>query len=612
MKKIAFLTLLGFLSSSLVACNPASSSLDAEKPTLPNGNVEITDDTDEDSPLHAGVPTGGELPETRTFQVASMSGLVQGEVIDLNDYVTVIPGQDETTKEQTQLYYDYDILTDDVNLPVVSTYNDEPTKPTLYKSKKLILQRPGRAVIRLFSLEANTLLTFDVAPSPEFDDVLNYFEEHNLSEYTVEKGFTLNSDMTVTPSEATPTLYKTNNYIYYPESYNGYVFNNRTLVGYPFMLDGVSDEYADTFVALPNGDYDTMTTLSQFRNMYPSLSNFFTAGNLQYNPTLESLFGEKYRFAFPYLDENEDAFLNALSCLGLSYQRILNGSYFYTVYLVPIIDNDELSIYTVSTNSSGSALLEGPYIIDSQPDGIKVLDDFVFGDAPTRAVSTDPITDKLNSNLNNYTAHITGQYYDIHTGEEIAMPEIYDGYLPNFENTTKTTTDAFETNLFNEMDSSYEFSHAIFRNEDGRVRLYEVEDSGDVIDQGLYGTAVDTSWQITDTLSGSSPAQMFNIANFRNIVYFMKDETTYVTSPMNEYGAYGPLRVFIRGLGAPYLVNDASPFYYYIENAYIELDIGATASDDITGRIEIKLPVDDDYVNYVFNFSIYDINATTI
>lgn len=612
-KNLLALALL--LSLPLTGCDTLSPS------SLENGETETGEQDEVVTEGKTASPTLGEteLPETRTIVFAPMEGLVQGEVIDLDDYVTIQPGQDESEREKTQLYYDYDILGDGVNLPVVSTYDDGSANLSLYKSKKLVLARPGRAVLRVFSRNSSAILTFDIAPSKDLQDLLTYFQERTYSQYAVAKGFTLDSStLEAKPASLENFLYKTDNYLYRSDSYQGYIFNKKTQLGYPFHLDGTTEEDASSFIPLPNGSYNTATTLSQYRNQYPALSIYFTSDNLQYIPMLESLFGSKFKFAFPYLDENATAFQNALTSLGLSYSRILGGRYYYTVYLVPVIDEDEdLDIYTISSTTSGNALLEGPYIVDDTPDTIAVLDDFANGDAPVLAGTTDEITGKINStNLENFTATMTGQYYDIDSGEPIDVPNLYEGYLPNFENETKTTKDAFETHLFSEMDSSYDFDHAIVRNVqengDASVHLYQVDEDGEEIDQGTYGLGTDTDWRYVDSLSGSSPLQMFSLSNFRNIAYFQTDDSTFVTGPMNEDGAVSPIRVLIRGLACDGFVDSSSPFYYYIDNASLTLDIGKTLTDAIHGNIVTYLPVDEDYVKYVIDFTIQDIGTTTI
>lgn len=609
MKRIHRILLSSFLLTSLVSCGTTPSLTTSPTSSVTTKPTSLTTQSTPSSPSSIEV-------KQRAIAVKDFGTLVQGQTVDLSDYISVTPGSSDDPSKPIE--WDYEILSDEVSLPVLQTVSSKDL--SVLKSKKVELTNPGHAVLIIHSGDLSKLVTFDVKEDEGYAKLLATFKEANYKSYTVNKGFTIDGDNTVTASKATPIFYKGERFSYSPLTGNGIAFHKSNDLGYNFYLDraGGRDE---TFAALPNGKYNKVTSLSSFNTTYASLSTYFNSSTLTYSSLLERLYGKDYRFGFPNITSTSSKFVEALTALGIPSTQVINGTTFGAVFIIPKVDESgTISLYIVLSDTSYTTLiLAGPYTITSiDQTSIPAVEKFIAGKLPQLTTSATPITTKLQK-VSSYTATTKAEYLDL-DGNVVAdkdLPMAYVQANPAFVNVQKVTEDALETTLFKAINSSATFDHALLKNvkkgSSTRIELYSIDKSGNLKDQGEYESSSSSGWKGDSSLNSANPSLLFRDSNFLNIAFWVNSDGSYLTGPINNLGTEGTINALMAGLVGSLYSNDSSAYNYFASNSVLHLDIGKTSTDDVTGDIRIRFAYSDERVyTYHFSFTISDINQTVI
>lgn len=544
----------------------------------------------------------------RHFVLKEFNNIKQGTIIDLNDFVSVVPGTNESYEERQDYNFDYEIYSDESSSALVSTYSETTSKPSIYKSKKLVISKPGYQVLKLTSRDLEQYISFEIQPDEAIDQIKGFFDEHGEN-YKVLQNFNIDSSLNVTEVEnGEPILYKGENFYFNASSHYGYIYHSFNNDGYPFLMDSL--DKVDTFKLLPNGLYTTTKTLGDFESTYPNLNTYFTSSNLEYTPYLEETYGEEYKYAIPYNSSTKTLCTNIFTSLGLSYSQVINSSYYYNVYIIPVVKNNKVNIYTLAMNTTYRRVLEGPYVLDDISDlNVQPIEDFLTDEVPNNDIAAgNTIATKL-SGMESYTVDSTIEYLDM-SGKIVDTPSSIQSWLPSGDYSLKVDlTNGIETNFFHFIDQSSEYSsltNAILLNKDNTTILYDTS-SGTATEVGTYYNKV---WTSDSDLNLYRPTVGFQASNFRNASYY-NENGLYLTGALNDSASVSAMTSILGSLTCDYFANSSSPFYYYSSYAYMTINLGDTLTDDVNGDIYAYFPLNNG-VKLHFNFKISNINNTIV
>ena len=554
-------------------------------------------------------PTNEKLPidsslKVRHFEVKNFEGLMQGEIINLSDYVEVVPSIYETNNSGSDLDFDYEILSPEDEEPLVESYTPSNSLPSLKKSKYLALNRPGQAVIKLTSEGSYKVMTFNIAANPSYETLVNYFENNSFTNYTIAKGFELSASGEAVSIKPNNTFYKGENFMFDATLHQGLSANKDGNIYY-FFANSLDSE----FKFLPYGkDEDKIEKKNRFNASYPSLSLLFNSKSLTYNPLIERLYGEDYKFVLGYSTQNSKLFDSALRNLGLTRTRSMNNETVFTYFIVPVLKNDSISFYTISMGATSyKRYFEGPYkLIDVGTTSNKKLDEFYNSKGYTYLTNSELVN---FTSINSFTASGKALLKDMNGNEVKEIPDIFQNEITLGETLTKATNNAFESNQAQYIDDSLGLSHVIFKNNDNHISYYDASKTTPIL-KGTYGKGND--WKEESNIGVYSTifdsTTLFTSAN-----YLKLDEDKYRVATYKDDFGYYPIEYLMGGLnGARNITND-SLFYYYSVYSYLDLNISSNWKDDgFSGEIHEYVIADEIYYEYVFSFEIKDINNTMI
>lgn len=570
-----------------------------------NSNV-----TSESSP--SDVPNQSTATERDSFSVKDFGDLVQGQRINLRDYISIV----DSKGQEKNVDWDYDILSDGQSLPVIETVNSSSLE--VNKSKTVELTGAGHAVIRVFSGELSKLVSFDVSEDQDYARVIKAFQDTDFKSYTVNQGFEIGSDLKVNASTPTPTLLKGEDFAYYPEGGNGIAFHKSNSYGYSFFLDGASGK-DDTFLAVPNGKYEDKITLSQFNSSFKPLSSYFNSSTITYSSFLENLYGDDYRFGFPNLSSNSTVFSATLNALGISQTQAINGTSFGVVFIIPKVDDQgNVSIYTLLSDSSyTNIVLAGPYTLSNvNSTTLAPVEKFVNSKLPQTVNDASAITNKLQG-LNSFTATTKAEYLDLDGNvlDSKDVPTMFTEVNPVFTNVLKVTDDAIETSIFKAIDSSSKFDHVILKDtkegDSTKIKQYSVDEKGKATDEGYYNSSF-SGWKQDSRLNNSNPSLLFRDSNFLNTAYWKESDGSYLSGGLNDAGETIGVKALMAGLVGPVYVDSDSAYDYFAKYSSLRMNIGKTNSDDVSGEVKMRFVGDGKIYIYHFTFDITSLNSTTI
>ncbi len=557
-----------------------------------------------------GASSSNETEES-SIVVKDIQNVTTGTTIDLKDYVETPLGESWT----------YELLTDSVHLPSASIEAEEA--PSLEQSTKLLAIRPGRVNFKIKCGEKTKTGYFDVMASSEMSALVSTFQETVLTNYTSVKTFEVDSDYNLKNlSDGEALLYKNEDYVYHPSSYYGEMIHKKDHQGYYFQLNGVEEKYENSFRALTNAS-DSPLLETIFRNTYQALENYFTLDSLRYYEASKTFIGDEFAYALCYEEETKNVFLNALTNLGLSYSHTVNGTSFYTVAIAPKVENGLFSFYTLSATYSGYALTEGPYVLKGVGSTkISAVDDWVNSNSSMVYANNASINNRLDG-ITSYTATFNGQYEDL-DGNKIDVPEYFASSLPEIHSTLKWNDRYFYSDNMNLIDGRKENKVLLENgtlNGENTVIRYVLNDEGKYVSKEKYGKDATSSYELTDWKNGQTfscylPLNVFRDSNWKYASIEDKGNSNYFLSGFNDSIGKHVIQYLLGGISAYPCFNDASAFYYYGEYATLDLHLGKTLTDEITGEAYTRL-IDGScspqkYYIYHINFEITDINSTLI
>lgn len=593
-KNLSSFILLAMVSGLVLAsCND----------NLPQGSTEITSGSN--SPISE---SNGD-----SFSVKDFGTPVQGQRLDLSDYISVVDSQGNARSVD----WDYDILRDGTSLPVIETVSSSDLN--VKKSKVVELTGAGHAVIRAFRGPLSRLISFEVQEDVDYARVLNAFQDTDFKSYTINQGFSIGADLKVQASSPSPILLKGEDFTYSTNGASGLAFHKSNGYGYPFFLDGVTGK-DETFLAVPAGKFEDKETLSQFNSTYQPLSSYFNSSTVVYSSFLENLFGKEYRFGFPNLESNSNLFSSTLNALGIAQTQAINGTTYGVVFLIPKIDEGgNVSLYTLLSDSSyANVFLAGPYTIsDVDSTTLAPVEKFVHSPLPTSVSDASAITNKLQG-LKSYTATATAEYLDLDGKvlDSTEVPAMFTDVNPTFKNVLKVTENAFETSLFKANDSSTPFDHVILQDiqEGGttKIKQYSVDGNGKATDQGYFNSVSSSGWKQDFRLSGSTPSLLFRDSNFLNASYWIESDGSYLSGGLKDAGETVGVKALMAGLAGPLYVDASSAYDYFAQYSWLRMNIGKTNADDVSGEVKMRFMGNGKTYVYHFTFQISSLNSTTI
>lgn len=598
MQKITFLLSLASLGMALTACQ-----------STPKASSE------------ASTPSSESTSEvTNTFEVADIPDLTLGDTIELSDYVTVPDGG----------VWEYAILSDTAHEDVLSVLS--ASAPSLTASTHLQAIRPGFATIRFTYGDEQKVVTFQVKPSEAFTSVTNYIADNlTQSNFTVERKFNLSAAGVVSAGDA-PVFYRNENYFYYPDTYYGLAMNKASNQGYYFQLNGADAAYASSFRVGVTGTYpsDEMVTRDTFEAKVPAPATYFTADNFVYNPKIAQYFGDKYAISLSYDADHADIFTAARNLFGISSYRIFGSTYYWPAAFCPVMENDVLSFYVVygrsQTTVASTSILAGPYVFSNiGGTSISVVDAFYEGAAPSALSSNDSFLSKT-ANIESYTTSCEGHYEDL-DGNRIDAPSYFSSALPELSVKTRVQVGVgFETNRMDLIDKGNDTHVLLYDGKDGDRNVcykYVLNDEGKYTAMSAYGkdpnsSGVITKWESSSTFSTYQPTIVFrkDTWQYPKFVAVPGEENTYELMAWNDMIARSAIDALVAGVAGEPIASNSSPFYYYGVYQYMKINVGASATDDITGEIYTRV-IDsssriDHYYIYHLTFAFTNINSTNI
>lgn len=551
-------------------------------------------------------------PLERTIEFNGLPSLKQGDILNLDDYVKVIPGLKETDEEREDLSFTYEILEDDVHISPVIEYTLD-SGPSILKSNKLALVRSGYCVIEVQSGDAVSYLELNIEQESSLDEIENYFS-NEFSHYEMYKAFEYVKNEGSVKKDEELYFIKDNNYFYYVDSCYGIYIGSDGL-GYYYILNSIENQ--DSFKVCPTGQLATTISKSSYDNTFGTLSSLFKAENLEYVPGIDYLFGKDYSFAIPYYEKNETEFIQILSSFGLSYSHYVNSVRYYTTYVIPKLNDDVMEIYTISLTSTGSAILEGPYIIKEEKNyTLEKVEEYT---EISCTLITEPI-DLLNkfTSITNYTSEVSGYYRDI-KGNKIDDPTYFASSLPSLEMTNKFSSTAIESNRFDYLDGGSD-QNVLIKEEtiNGSTVVNKYIKDGDTYSlSGEYGNDPQSKTEVKKLSSSTTfkeymPTSNFKESNFKYPVYLKEDSNTYKVAGFNDTYAKSLIKLILKATGCYSLQSSGTPLAYYIAYSSMSINLNLEDKTKINGEINTIL-VDSsyNYYEYHYEFSIYDINETT-
>lgn len=552
----------------------------------------------------------------REIKVKDFGSFKQGDVVDLSDYVTIVPGSEESETEKLDLSFTYDILSDGAHLSTLTVEDSET--PSLYPSKRLVCVRKGRSVLRLSSGEVSKIAYFDVEAGEEAKKIASFFDGGAFDSYTVSKAFSVGTNFSMVSDEESLTLVKTPNYVYYPSSQYGLEINAEDGNGYYYSLASLTSSPKLHL----NGSYNTVVNLSSFKDSFIPLSTSFALDGLTYFPALNQVSNGKYSYCIPKTTATSSSFALTLSALSLTSTVSLNGYSFTRVGLVPeVCDDGSLKIYALDTNSSLGSLIEGPYVVKKvASDVIAGVNDLVNAPAPSPLdLAGNDYFMPYFSSITNYTVKTTGFYEDLE-GNKIAVPDYFSTALPEISIEMKVTEDALESTSFNLIDGGEETHLAIVDEMmDGALltNKYRVNDDGTYTYVSSYGKDPSSGvkvagWQTSKTFSAYRPSALFSETAWKYSTYLHNADGSYSLSGFNDSSARGTIKNALACTSASGFATTSSPLGYYAALASMDFTIdttkGAVGASLIFGLID----GDGKYLNYHYSFSLTSIGTTTV
>lgn len=591
-------------SSSIVEDSSSASSEVSSSSSSSSSEVSSSSSSSSSEVVDSSLASGDE----REIIIADIPDVGLGEIIDLADYVTVLRGQKESSS--AELTWEYDILTDNVHKENVSVLS--PERPIVGVSTRLQAIRTGRVNVRFSSGDVVKTAYFDVVTNDAMQKVADYFEAASDNNYTI----SYNSK---------PFLYRSSNYLYYPDQYWGIVINSKQSTGYYFQMDSVDD--ADSLRIGVKGYYSGDDTISpvSFNNDYPSLATIFDPDYFEYSASLESYFGEAYSIAMLYDSDDTTAYTYALNLLGLSTYTIYNNYYYYPSAFIPVIgDSGDLNLYvaysTSRTTINGNTILTGPYVFGNVgTTSIAALDEYAAGDGAETLANFDNILEKLYG-ITSFTSHATGQYEDL-DGNKIDVPSYFASALPELDVEVKLADNGYQNSRFDLVDGGDDENVLLLNGADTSTAAtkYVLNSSGEATSSGEYGNDPTsgikvTTWQRASTFSSYNPSVVFTSSLWKYVTLTVTDEAnTYYMMGINDTLGKTAMNNVLRMVTADCISNSSSPIYYYGFYSYMSINYGETATDDMHGEFYTRLiDGNDDYYVYHLSFDITSINSTVL
>lgn len=549
------------------------------------------------------------LEDERQIIIEDLPDIGLGETIDLNDYVTIVRGIDED--EDADLYWDYDILYDNVHKETAAIL--DPTRPTIGQSTVLQAVRTGRVNLRINSGDVSKTAYFDVTTNAEMTKVVDFFEAAEESNFTI----SLNEN---------PIVYRNPNYIYFPQEFWGIVLNEKQAKGFYFQMNSVTDGASLRIGNQGNYAGDTELTPITFNNDFPNLATMFNPAYFEYSQDIVDNFGEEYAIAMIYDSSIAASFTNAQNLLGLSTYTIYSSNYYYPTAFVPKIDEaGTLSLYVLYSRQRGTiantSLLAGPFIFSNVgTTSVEALDDYVASNGSTTLANADLVNDKLFA-ITNFTSHAVGRYEDL-DGNKIDTPSYFATALPELDITVKVTENGYQNSRMDYVDGG-EDTNVLLLNQmvgtSSTTYKYVLNDQGKYTSAGEYGNDPSsgnkvTDWTISSTFSIYKANLAFTENTWKYATYTVEDEENcYSLMGINDQLARSMMNMLIRGTTSEKFTDSGTPIYYYGFYAYMYMNIGSTAKDDMKFDYYTRV-IDGDGEYYVYHLTIdmTAINSTVL
>lgn len=591
-KKIMGLFLLSALSltSLIVSCSQGALPSDENK-----------QDNEDDSSKDDNLPLY-EARESREIEVKELPTLEVGDSINLDDYITVIPGDNETKEEKEDLSYTVEELesSDDAVVDRQATYTSE--------SNEFVAISEGVAGFLIKSHAATKTVFVNVGTSTQANEIASFFEGKDFSSYTLTKNYELDKEFnSVKKEDTTPYFYKTSNYLYNAESKAGYVANGTTV--YEFELDSIDDK--TSFLPMFYEDSADVLTTAAYNNSFKDLAEIFQAQNLTYNQKIEELFGENYAFG---ISSSSSYFTYLLNDIGLSNSIDLYGYSATITFIAPVIEEDALNLYLYATSTTNKIdVLLGPISFSAVDETSIPLLDEVNASTSFAPSVLDKATYSSLANLTSYTSKVTGKYVYAN-GEPYKATELFESYLPgNVDLTLKVTPNALEFSNFSLLEKGENGKVKLaLDSEDNTYHKYTFDETSKAYaDKGAYlvNGATFNNYKKVDTLSNYDPSTMFVSSLFDKSYFYSPSEGKYVGATYYNASLSSLFERFVSFSSAAKLVASDGPLVFYINSTTISLEISATS---IKGEALTRMIDSDDTFYYDYSFEISGFNTTTI
>lgn len=370
--------------------------------------------------------------KTQFYLKNNFDNVYRGMMLNLNDYIEVIPGKNESDSATTF---------------VAKILNGEETKSVAYfftdstKQNKLVLTSPGVVYLQVSANNESIVYEINVKESKTFDSFKSTLNKTE-SNYEFER-MKLNQD--TNNRDVLLKGYRGNNYFYNETNKIGFLLSTKDDNVYNFNLDSIN---SDIDIILPPAGKK-----NDFLSRAVNLSKFSDSSYWGYTTNLSrNTAYSRYTYMFSGTSEELDQFFFSLYYINGVFT--VNGTYYYPATVYSYEKNNELYFLPVLMNSSGTSIGYLPEVRVYNIGGSKVptLDKYIDEmKAPVK-----PDTSKLISALNyinnkfDYTVSANSKVYDSKGKVVSKMNPYYSKYFEDFGYYPKTyiTKDAFWDNNF--------------------------------------------------------------------------------------------------------------------------------------------------------------------
>ena len=542
-----------------------------------------------------------ELYDERTILISDIPTIMVGETLDLDKYVSVKPGINETLDEKNDLSYNVELLetSGEPSFEVVEDGIDE--------TNSFLAIHPGIAGFLIESHGISKTIFINAVRADEAVSIENYFQENTFDSYTVERDFTLDESLIAQESETSSYFYKTPNYEYDSDTKHGYVLNNG--LAYYCYLEDIAN--SSSFVPAFYENKGDQISENVYQTSFEDFSEIFKADNINYSEEVAEKFGEEYAYG---ISTSSTGISELLNDLGINATLSYYGYNLSVYFVTPIIENDSLSFYVAARyNANNIDTLIGPYkVTNVNNTKIDVLDEVTNNDA---FVATNIPAEQVNNlnNITSYTSTVSGRYID-KEGNEYKVSDLFETYLPsNLSLNVKVDEDSLEFSNFNYIEKGVneQVRLSLDRTDNTYHEYVYDEKNGTYQDEGSYlvNNQSFSDYKTNALFSSYVPKDVFTETNLRNVLLYQTSETNFKGYAYYNTSLGDFLGDFISLTSAPSIASSTGPLMFYIANSTVDLNITA---DEISGTLLTEMLDSGNTFYYEYTFSLTNLNNTNV